>query len=126
MSTSANTLYGLPRAEISVILPVLNEEKYLADSVSAILNQKFDGPIEVILAVGPSNDKTMEIARKLATHDARVVVIENPSGRTAAGLNLATFGVANFHDNLDRIVDTLTRMTQCFGHLFQRESVGVN
>ena len=89
MSTSANTLYGLPRAEISVILPVLNEEKYLADSVSAILNQKFDGPIEVILAVGPSNDKTMEIARKLATHDARVVVIENPSGRTAAGLNLA-------------------------------------
>ena len=40
MSTSANTLYGLPRAEISVILPVLNEEKYLADSVSAILNQK--------------------------------------------------------------------------------------
>jgi succinoglycan biosynthesis protein ExoA len=89
MSTSANTLYGLPRAEISVILPVLNEEKYLADSVSAILNQKFDGPLEVILAVGPSRDKTMEIARKLATHDARVVVIENPSGRTAAGLNLA-------------------------------------
>jgi glycosyltransferase involved in cell wall biosynthesis len=89
MSTSANTLYGLPRAEISVILPVLNEEKYLADSVSAILNQKFDGPLEVILAVGPSNDKTMEIARNLATHDARVVVIENPSGRTAAGLNLA-------------------------------------
>lgn len=89
MSTSANTLYGVPRAEISVILPVLNEEKYLADSVSAILNQKFDGPLEVILAVGPSRDKTMEIARNLATHDARVVVIENPSGRTAAGLNLA-------------------------------------
>jgi glycosyltransferase involved in cell wall biosynthesis len=89
MSTSANTLYGLPRAEISVILPVLNEEKYLADSVSAILNQKFDGPLEVILAVGPSQDKTMEIARNLASLDTRVVVIENPTGRTAAGLNLA-------------------------------------
>jgi succinoglycan biosynthesis protein ExoA len=89
MSTSANTLYGLPRAEISVILPVLNEEKYLADSVSAILNQKFDGPLEVILAVGPSHDKTMEIARNLASLDTRVVVIENPTGRTAAGLNLA-------------------------------------
>jgi glycosyltransferase involved in cell wall biosynthesis len=89
MSTSANTLYGLPRAEISVILPVLNEEKYLADSVSAILNQKFDGPLEVILAVGPSHDKTMEIARNLASLDSRVVVIENPTGRTAAGLNLA-------------------------------------
>ena len=89
MSTSANTLYGLPRAEISVILPVLNEEKYLADSVSAILNQKFDGHLEIILAIGPSQDRTMEIARTLQSADARVVIIENPTGRTAAGLNLA-------------------------------------
>ncbi|MEY3635624.1 MAG: hypothetical protein RL147_53 [Actinomycetota bacterium] len=89
MSTSANSMYGLPRAEISVILPILNEEKYLAESVGAILNQNFEGPIEVILAVGPSQDKTMEIARKLQNQDSRVVVIENPTGRTAAGLNLA-------------------------------------
>ena len=89
MSTSANTLYGSPRAEISVVLPVLNEEKYLADSVSAILNQKFDGRLEIILAIGPSQDKTMEIAHKLQREDARVVIIENPTGRTAAGLNLA-------------------------------------
>jgi succinoglycan biosynthesis protein ExoA len=82
-------MYGLPRAEISVILPILNEEKYLAESVGAILNQNFEGPIEVILAVGPSQDKTMEIARKLQNQDSRVVVIENPTGRTAAGLNLA-------------------------------------
>jgi succinoglycan biosynthesis protein ExoA len=93
MSTSANTLYGSPRAEISVVLPVLNEEKYLADSVSAILNQKFEGRLEIILAIGPSQDKTLEIARKLQRElqreDARVVIIENPTGRTAAGLNLA-------------------------------------
>lgn len=89
MSTSANTMYGLPRAEISVILPILNEEKYLEDSVAAILNQNFDGPLEVILAVGPSQDKTMKIARKLKGQDARVIIVENPTGRTAAGLNLA-------------------------------------
>ena len=93
MSTSANTMYGLPRAEISVILPILNEEKYLEDSVAAILNQNFDGPLEVILAVGPSQDRTMEIALKLQgklqREDARIVIIENPTGRTAAGLNLA-------------------------------------
>ncbi len=86
-------MYGSPRAEISVILPVLNEEKYLADSVRAILNQKFDGRIEIILAIGPSQDKTMEIALKLQSElqreDARLVIIENPTGRTAAGLNLA-------------------------------------
>jgi glycosyltransferase involved in cell wall biosynthesis len=53
------------------------------------LAQDFHGPIEVILAIGPSHDATMEIALALANLDKRVVIVENPSGRTAAGLNLA-------------------------------------
>ena len=89
MSTSANTLYGSPKREISVILPVLNEEKYLEDSVNSILSQNFIGAIEVILAVGPSQDQTMKIAQSIQSRDSRVVVVENPSGKTAAGLNLA-------------------------------------
>jgi glycosyltransferase involved in cell wall biosynthesis len=89
MSTSANELYGSPKREISVILPVLNEEKYLEDAVKAILSQEYDGKLEVILAIGPSHDKTAEIAQRLREGDSRVVIVENPSGRTAAGLNLA-------------------------------------
>ena len=89
MSTSANTLYGSPKREISVILPVLNEEKYLEDCVNSILSQNFIGAIEVILAVGPSHDQTLKIANSLAARDSRVVVVESPTGKTAAGLNLA-------------------------------------
>ncbi len=89
MPTSANALYGSPKREISVILPVLNEEKYLADAVNAILAQKYDGKIEVILAIGPSQDRTLEIAQELNKKDSRVVIVDNPTGRTAAGLNLA-------------------------------------
>jgi len=89
MSTSANELYGSPKREISVILPVLNEEMYLEDSVNSILSQNFSGAIEVILAVGPSQDATMDIAKALASKDPRVVVVENPTGRTASGLNRA-------------------------------------
>jgi succinoglycan biosynthesis protein ExoA len=89
MSTSANTLYGSPKREISVILPVLNEEKYLADSVNSILSQEFSGSIEVILAVGPSQDATLQIAQALQAKDSRVVVVDNPTGKTAAGLNRA-------------------------------------
>ena len=74
---------------VSVILPVLNEENYLEAAVKAVLAQDFSGPIEVVLAVGPSNDRTMEIAQNLAKTDTRVKVVSNPSGRTAAGLNLA-------------------------------------
>jgi glycosyltransferase involved in cell wall biosynthesis len=89
MPTSANALYGSPKREISVILPVLNEEKYLEDAVKAILAQQYDGKIEVILAIGPSQDKTLEIAHQLHMNDPRVVIVDNPTGRTAAGLNLA-------------------------------------
>ena len=89
MKTSANELYGSPKREISVILPVRNEALHLADAVNAILTQDFLGSLEVILAVGPSVDSTEQIARGLALADPRVVVVANPSGRTAAGLNIA-------------------------------------
>jgi glycosyltransferase involved in cell wall biosynthesis len=72
-----------------VILPVLNEQAHLEDSIRAILSQNYLGKFEVILALGPSRDFTNEIARSLAAEDARVILVENPSGRTAAGLNIA-------------------------------------
>jgi glycosyltransferase involved in cell wall biosynthesis len=74
---------------ISVILPVLNEQAHLEDSIRAILSQDYLGKFQVILALGPSRDSTNEIARSLAVEDARVILVENPSGRTAAGLNIA-------------------------------------
>lgn len=89
MTTSANKLYGSPKREISVILPLRNEAANLERAVSSILAQDFQGLLEVILAVGPSHDSTMEVAREIAQLDKRVVIVENPSGRTAAGLNLA-------------------------------------
>jgi len=89
MTTSANELYGSPEPEISVILPVLNESKYLEEAVNAILDQDFAGSLEIIVAVGPSHDGTEKIAHDLAGKDSRVVVVANPTGRTAAGLNLA-------------------------------------
>ena len=75
--------------QVSVILPVLNEADYLEQALAPILNQDFAGDLEVILAIGPSKDGTLEIAQKISERDRRVIVIENPSGRTAAGLNLA-------------------------------------
>lgn len=74
---------------VSVILPVLNEEKHLADSIAAILSQDYLGKLEVILALGPSRDHTDVIAQSLASSDPRIVLVDNPTGRTATGLNLA-------------------------------------
>lgn len=74
---------------ISVIMPVLNEEQHLATSVAKVLAQPHRGPIELVLAVGPSRDRTRQIADELAAGDQRIRVIDNPSGTTPDGLNLA-------------------------------------
>jgi glycosyltransferase involved in cell wall biosynthesis len=74
---------------VSVVLPILNEERFLADAISAILAQEYAGELEVILALGPSKDRTNEIAAGLREKDSRIVLVENPTGRTAAGLNAA-------------------------------------
>ena len=89
MATPTPELIGSPNPAISVILPVLNEEAHLEGAVNSILSQKYLGPIEVILALGPSHDRTHEIASRLSQSDSRVVLVENETGRTAAGLNLA-------------------------------------
>lgn len=78
-----------PQPPVSVIMPILNEERHLRDAVAMILAQDYSGPLEVVLALGPSTDRTDEVAADLAAADARVHVVANPSGRTPDGLNAA-------------------------------------
>ncbi|MFH8717437.1 glycosyltransferase family 2 protein [Streptomyces zaomyceticus] len=74
---------------VSVIMPVLNEERYLRTSVRHILEQEYDGEMEVVIALGPSTDRTDEIAAELVREDPRVTTVPNPTGRTPAALNAA-------------------------------------
>lgn len=74
---------------VSVVMPVLNEERHLAEAVAAVLDQDFQGSIEVILALGPSTDRTDAVAAELAAADSRITSVANPSGRTPTALNAA-------------------------------------
>jgi succinoglycan biosynthesis protein ExoA len=74
---------------VSVIMPVRNEERNLAESVSHVLSQAYPGELEVVLAVGPSSDRTEQIAAELAATDPRVRVVANPSGQIPSALNAA-------------------------------------
>jgi succinoglycan biosynthesis protein ExoA len=69
-------------------MPVLNEERHLEAAIRRVLDQDYRGEIEVILAVGPSSDRTYEIANALAAADPRIRVVDNPAARTPAALNL--------------------------------------
>jgi glycosyltransferase involved in cell wall biosynthesis len=75
--------------KVSIILPILNEAKNLAQAVGAIGEQKYPGEFEIILALGPSKDMTNEIANKLAANDSRIKLVDSPTGRTPNSLNLA-------------------------------------
>ena len=74
---------------VSVIMPILNEEAHLAEAVGSVLAQDYPGGMEIVVAVGPSWDRTREVADALAGADRRVVVVDNPTGRTPDGLNAA-------------------------------------
>jgi succinoglycan biosynthesis protein ExoA len=77
------------RTPVSVIMPVRNEERHLAEAARRVLAQEYDGEIEVILAVGPSRDATQQIADRLAAEDPRVTVVANPSGLIPTANNAA-------------------------------------
>ena len=89
---NANSDVQLPA--VSVIMPVLDEERHLRGAVQAILAQEYAGEMEVVIALGPSTDRTDEIAAQLVAETAsdpskRVYTVPNPTGRTPAALNAA-------------------------------------
>jgi len=75
--------------DVSFVMPVLNEQDYLAIAVESVLGQKTPGKKQLVLALGPSTDKTNKIAESLAKKYRTLILIENPTGLTATGLNLA-------------------------------------
>jgi succinoglycan biosynthesis protein ExoA len=84
---------GLPNwPPVSVIMPVLNEERHLEQAVERILEQDYPGELEVVIAVGPSRDRTHEVATRIASAHRNVIVVDNPTGKTPAGLNAAIRG----------------------------------
>jgi glycosyltransferase involved in cell wall biosynthesis len=70
-------------------MPVRDEERHLAESVRQVLMQDYPGGFELVLAVGPSRDRTEQIARELAAADDRLTVVPNPSGKIASAMNAA-------------------------------------
>ena len=74
---------------VTYVMPVLNEVAYLASAVGSVLEQDYDGPVEVILALGPSTDGTADVVASLIAGDPRIRVVENPGMDIPIGLNLA-------------------------------------
>jgi succinoglycan biosynthesis protein ExoA len=72
-----------------VVMPVRNEELNLVESVRSVLGQDYPGELEIVLAVGPSRDRTLQLSQRIAASDSRIIVVPNPTGHRPCGLNAA-------------------------------------
>ncbi len=75
--------------DCTVLVPVLNEERYVEQSVAAMRRQRFGGRIVFVFADGRSEDRTREILERLALEDRRIRVFDNPKRTVSSGLNVA-------------------------------------
>src|SRR6202050_1588674 len=74
---------------VSVVMPVRNEELTLAEAVRSVRGQDYPGDLEVVLAVGPSRDQTLQVSERIAAGDPRVTVVPNPAGHIPSAVNAA-------------------------------------
>ena len=75
--------------EVAVVMPVLNEQSHLQSAVASILAQDYPIDFKVVLAIGPSSDRTQEVADQIVRDNPRVAIVANPTGRTPDALNAA-------------------------------------
>lgn len=85
-------------------MPVYNAEAFLDKSISSVLNQDYKD-IELILINDGSKDNSLDICRKYAKQDNRVVVVDQKNtgiaGARNAGLKAAKGEYVTFIDNDD-------------------------
>ena len=75
---------------LSVIVPIYNEEKYIAKCIDSILEQDFPkDELEIILADGMSQDCTREIVAKYTAKYPFISLIDNPKRIAPWAMNLA-------------------------------------
>src|ERR1700730_13478759 len=77
-------------ARISVVIPVLNEARYITGCLRSVQAQTYPANlVEIVVADGGSTDGTQAIVGELAHEDPRIRLVDNPGRTQASGLNIA-------------------------------------
>lgn len=74
---------------VAIVIPVLNEERYLERVVLSLASQAPENVVEIIIVDGGSTDDSLAIASALAEQDPRLRVLMNPKRVQSAAVNLA-------------------------------------
>lgn len=74
---------------ITVVMPVRNEARFIADTLGLLRSQDYPKDrFEILVADGMSDDGTRGIVARFAEEDVRVRLLDNPKIRSSAGRNV--------------------------------------
>jgi len=74
---------------VSFLVPALNEEHTIQRCLDALLELDYpQDKMEIVIAIGPSNDNTNKILNDYAKNHKNIKLIQNPTGNTSIGRNL--------------------------------------
>ena len=74
----------------SIIIPVLNEERFIEECIESVVSNTDDiEKMEIIIIDGGSEDNTLEIVKKISSKYQNVILLHNPKKITPISLNLA-------------------------------------
>jgi succinoglycan biosynthesis protein ExoA len=75
----------------SLILPVRNESAFIVSGLNAILNQDYQGEVEILIADGMSTDNTRKIVNEFSLQHPglKIQILDNPGKIVPTGINLA-------------------------------------
>jgi succinoglycan biosynthesis protein ExoA len=74
---------------VTIIMPALNEERYIAAAVASVVPRSGDVDYELLVVDGGSTDRTRAIVEDMAAADPRIRLIPNEGRIQATAVNLA-------------------------------------
>lgn len=93
--------------KVSVIIPIYNVEQYIETCICSVLEQQLNN-IEVICVDDGSTDCSMDIVKKYASEDARIIILQKENGGQStarnAGIDISQGEYVYFLDSDDYLV----------------------
>ncbi len=81
---------------VSIVIPCLNEEKYINDCIMSLVNNGFSkSEMEILIVDGGSTDGTLPIVELLQKEHQFIKVVPNPHKKTPFALNIGIKNSAN-------------------------------
>jgi succinoglycan biosynthesis protein ExoA len=86
------------KLSISIIIPTLNEEKYIEKCLNSVIRQTYHSNIiEIFVIDGGSTDRTVEIVNQFCSDHSNLILLNNKKRIQAAAFNI---GIDNFKGDL--------------------------